>query len=328
MPVSKSLDHLPPRRPSPEHSVSVVIPVRDGEATIERAILSVQTQSSPADQIVVVDDRSTDGTRERVRNLDAGILLLEGEGRGAAAARNTGIARATGAWVGFLDGDDYWQPGLLQLARERLEAVPGAIACFVAATPVDDRGRAIGRHDIPPEVTLEQLIRGDVVPTTSATLVRRDAALKLGGFHEGFLCRAGVEDFDLWLRLAGAGRCVGVQRPSAIYVVHDERDRRRHASQLADLERDRDEVVARLAARSAPPALVRRARATIRTGSARYWLRAGNARRARALALSSLRALPTTSGLSTLIVAASPEWARGSAVGLRRRIRARGGDGA
>jgi len=306
-------------------TISVVIAARDAERTIQDAVRSALIQSSPAEEVIVVDDMSADSTKQRVHELmSERVVLVDGEGRGVSAARNAGVRRASGTWIAFLDGDDHWKPEFLQLARRRIGAVPDAVACFSAAIPVDDAGVVIGHHHMREFVKLEELVTGRIVPTTSATLVRRDAVLGAGGFFEGFRCLAGVEDLDLWWRIASTGRCVGVTTASAVYVVHDNRDRTRAVDALFDLERDRELVIDRLAVTGASPALVRRGRAIMRARTARYWLRAEKPARARAAARSSLRVRPTLEGFVAFVVASVPNALREPMLLLRRRGRASG----
>ncbi len=306
----------------PDVTVSVVIAVRDGERTIQRAVQSALHQTIPPREVIVVDDDSSDETARRVLELDSDrVVLVHGEGRGAAAARNAGVRRARGSWVAFLDGDDYWEPEFLQVARRRIGQSPGAVACFGAATPVDDDDRTVGRHEMADTVTLEDLVRGRLIPTTSATLVRRSQVLMCGCFYEGFRCAAGVEDFDLWLRIAASGPCLGFRQAAAVYVVHDERDRARPVEVLNEMQRDRELVLDRLAATGAPAALVRRGRAVMRARTARYWLRADQPAFARAAARSSLRTLPTLEGCVTLALASAPRTLRSALVAGRRRRR-------
>jgi glycosyltransferase involved in cell wall biosynthesis len=302
-------------------TISVVIAARDAEQTIQDAVRSALIQTSPAEEVIVVDDMSADGTKQRVLELmNDRVVVMDGEGRGVSAARNAGVRSASGAWIAFLDGDDHWKPEFLQLARRRIRASPDAVACFGAATPIDDSGRVVGRHDMRDVVTLEDLVCGRIVPTTSAALVRRDAVIGSGGFFEG--TRGAAEDLDLWLRLAAIGRCIGFPQAAAVYVVHDERDRARSVEVLVEMERDREMVIDRFAATGASPALVRRGRAIMRARTARYWLRTERPAFARAAARSSLRALPTLEGLLTLAMASMPAALREAMVLRRRRHRA------
>ena len=100
--------------------ISVVIPAYNAAAWIRRAVNSVLSQTRPADEIIVVDDGSTDGTGDIVRMYDGRVRLLQQANAGAAAARNTGILAATGDWIAFLDADDEWLPQKLQRQTEYL----------------------------------------------------------------------------------------------------------------------------------------------------------------------------------------------------------------
>lgn len=88
---------------------SVIMPVRNGLPFIAEALDSALQQLSPDDEIIVVDDASTDGTRSALgRIADPRVRTLDGLGRGVASARNIGLAAATGEFIAFLDHDDLW----------------------------------------------------------------------------------------------------------------------------------------------------------------------------------------------------------------------------
>src|SRR5262249_44002403 len=93
-----------------ETSVSVVIPAYDRAHTIERALSSVRRQSHSPLEILVVDDASSDTTREVVGRIDDSRIRVLGLERnhGPAGARNAGVAAAKGRWIAFLDSDDEW----------------------------------------------------------------------------------------------------------------------------------------------------------------------------------------------------------------------------
>ncbi len=88
--------------------------VRNGERFVGEALRSMLGQSAPPEEIVVVDDGSTDGTVERVRAAAPTARILRGDGRGPAAARNAGIRAARGSFIAFLDHDDRWTPRRLE----------------------------------------------------------------------------------------------------------------------------------------------------------------------------------------------------------------------
>ncbi|MFN3301364.1 MAG: glycosyltransferase family 2 protein, partial [Sediminibacterium sp.] len=103
-------------------TVSVVIPLYNKGKYIERAISSVLAQTYPPLEIIVVDDGSTDNGPERVLKFnDPRIILIRQENRGPGAARNTGLARAKGKYIAFLDADDEWLPNFLKTGLLMLE---------------------------------------------------------------------------------------------------------------------------------------------------------------------------------------------------------------
>jgi glycosyltransferase involved in cell wall biosynthesis len=287
-------------------SFSVVTPARNAAATIARAVSAAAGQSVAPREVIVVDDGSPDDTAT-VARAAADVTVVRTAGVGVAAARNEGVRNATGDWIAFLDADDWWEPGYLAAAADAIGNAPDAIACLCAATPVDERERPVGAHRVGAEVTFEDLLLRRVTPTTRGTLVRRDAFGREGGFFTGFERAAGVEDLDLWLRLALAGRFIGQPRPLVTYVVQDSRDAQRHHADLLTLERDRELVVDRLAARGdVDDELLRAGRRALRTGTAHYWLRAGFRDEARRCARASARCGWTAEAAVTLLAATLP----------------------
>jgi glycosyltransferase involved in cell wall biosynthesis len=173
------------------------MPVRDGEAFIAEALASVLTQLAPADEVVVVDDRSTDTTRCVLARIpDPRIRVLDGSGRGVSSARNIALAAARGETVAFLDHDDLWPPHrhrtmLRALAADRqLDAVFGRIRVRV------EQGGVMwpwlcqqdGRHA--PGSNLGN------------ALYRREALRRVDGFDEELCCG---EDLDYFNRLSATG---------------------------------------------------------------------------------------------------------------------------
>ncbi len=108
---------------------TVIMPVFNGAAHIGEALASVLPQLGPGDEILVVDNGSSDGTVAVVEALgDKRIQLLHEARRGPAAARNRGLQVARGEFISFLDHDDYWSPGRLVAMTELLRTHPGADA--------------------------------------------------------------------------------------------------------------------------------------------------------------------------------------------------------
>lgn len=105
-------------------TVSVVIPTFNRAAMLGDAVRSVLEQTRPADEIIVVDDGSTDDTRRVVEGFGASVRCLRQENRGVSAARNAGIEAARGSLIAFLDSDDLWQPFKLELELAVLDERP------------------------------------------------------------------------------------------------------------------------------------------------------------------------------------------------------------
>jgi glycosyltransferase involved in cell wall biosynthesis len=178
--------------------VSVIVPAFNAGPYVTDAVTSALAQTHRPHEVIVVDDGSTDDTRERLRAFDGQVQVLTQANRGAAAARNRGVAAARGEWIAFLDADDLWLPTKL----DRQLAAVGA--CAISHTASWRFGPTLG-GDVavtwPPSwaagAVLDRLVLGNFI-TTSSVIVRRDAVLAVGGFDEQL---RRVHDWHLWLRL-------------------------------------------------------------------------------------------------------------------------------
>ncbi len=188
--------------------VSVVLPTYRRPDLLARAVRSVQNQSLPEWELIVVDDNDPAAparlaTREVMQPLldDPRVRYLEHErNRGGSAARNTGIEAARAPLVAFLDDDDSWYPQKLAAQVDRLEGSPEDVALVYCSFR---RVEQDGAHEIVrPRAdagTIAALLTRNGVGTTSAVMCRRSALLEVGGFDETLASR---QDVDLYLRLA------------------------------------------------------------------------------------------------------------------------------
>jgi glycosyltransferase involved in cell wall biosynthesis len=103
---------------------SVIIPVYNGVATIERAIESVLSQQWPAHEVIVVNDGSSDGTAAKIAQYRGKVICLSQRNAGVSAARNLGASAATGDWLAFLDADDWYYPERLRCHAEWIHRDP------------------------------------------------------------------------------------------------------------------------------------------------------------------------------------------------------------
>lgn len=115
-------------------AVSVIIPTYNRASLVSRAINSVLVQLAPDDELIVVDDGSTDNTTEVVNRFGKKFKYLKTANGGAGAARNRGVREATRPLVAFLDSDDEWMPDHLVLLRSFIVARPDLLFCFTNFT--------------------------------------------------------------------------------------------------------------------------------------------------------------------------------------------------
>jgi glycosyltransferase involved in cell wall biosynthesis len=175
---------------------SVIMPVRNGAAFVSEAISSALAQLGGGDEIVVVDDNSTDGTRSVVAAIhDNRVRILEGSGRGVSAARNVGLAAVRNEFVAFLDHDDLWPPNRHKMMLAELIENPTIDAVF---------GRIRIRFDQGVRPSAKYLaLDGTFAHGTSVCtgLFCRRILARIGGFEES-MCFG--EDVDYSLRLLEA----------------------------------------------------------------------------------------------------------------------------
>jgi glycosyltransferase involved in cell wall biosynthesis len=164
--------------------VSAVVTCYNSARFIAQALESIRSQTSPADEILVIDDGSTDATGEIVRTLGDDIRYIRQENQGSSVARNAGVAAARHEWIAFLDADDLWHPRKLEWQRAMAAAAPELHAVF---------GKAVNfSGDTPPSETEGAL--DAFLP--SAGMLRRDWMLGAGAFVPGFRNAEVIEWFS------------------------------------------------------------------------------------------------------------------------------------
>lgn len=202
-------------------SVSVVIPCRNAERWVAEAVRSCLEQDVDV-EVVVVDDGSTDGSRDALAEFRDRVTILEGAGSGAPAARNLGVARSDAPYVQFLDADDILLPGKLRPQLDVLETGAADVVYsdwrygFQGPDGMDLGGVVRSGHQ--PDV-VEALLDDWWFPTMSA-LHRRSAVDSVGGWDPAV--RVG-QDHDFHLSLAISGAVLRyVPGAETVYRRHDE----------------------------------------------------------------------------------------------------------
>ncbi len=185
--------------------VSVVIPLFNQAAYIDRSITSVLAQKPEPEQVVVVDDGSTDDGVARVEALrDPRIKLVRQANAGVSAARNRGVSESSYEMFAFLDADDEWLPGHLQALIGLAEKYPAAGLLangYRVIGPGYEEERSVGEaHRVfSPETYLAAALTGNYPVSTSAAMVRKSAFDAIEG---GFMTdQYHAEDLALWLLL-------------------------------------------------------------------------------------------------------------------------------
>lgn len=182
--------------------VSVIIPSYNRGYCIGACIESVLAQTLGDFEIIVVDDASSDDTRDRVAAIpDPRVSYLAlAANQGGAVARNTGIRRARGEFVAFLDSDDLWLPDKLARQVEGLRRLgPGCGLSYTWLCCVDDDGVETLR--IHPEIDgdcFQQMLVSNFIGSFSNLVVRKALLVEAGGLDEAF---RSCQDWDLFIRL-------------------------------------------------------------------------------------------------------------------------------
>lgn len=202
--------------------ISAIIPTFNRREHVFRAIDSVLAQTLPADEIIVVDDGSTDFTTEAIlEHYGSKISVVRQENKGAAAARARAVERAKGEWVAFLDSDDTWLPEKLERQFKALTELGNEFGvCFTNCAPVGDtnpKHSAFARAGLrspvefgPLENPIEYFLVKSPAIYLPSLLVLRSLIEGRNGFDEAMVVE---EDTDLIFRLTFRTRFCFVSVP-------------------------------------------------------------------------------------------------------------------
>jgi len=214
--------------------VTVIIPTYNCARYIGEAVDSVLAQTYPVHEILVVDDGSTDNTRDVLSKYREPVRYIPQKNAGPPAARNNGILQATGDYIAFLDSDDLWLPHKLQAQMECFQQHPeyGMVYCDMKTfddTGILEESVKITRHltyytgDIFPQLFAETIFQ------TSALVVRRTCFDKVGLLDTTLPMG---DDYEIFLRLARYYHVGCVDEPLILYRQHPSQGTRTWGKQL------------------------------------------------------------------------------------------------
>ncbi|MEW6673640.1 MAG: glycosyltransferase [Thermodesulfobacteriota bacterium] len=186
--------------PAAQSLVSIVIPTYNRGWMLKEAVDSVINQDYSDFEVIVVDDGSTDDTLEILRSYGDRLTLIRQQNRGVSAARNAGIAAATGIYIAFLDSDDLWLPQKLSRQIQFFTLHPDALICQTEEIWMRN-GRRVNprlRHKKLSGMIFEPSLHLCLV-SPSAVMIRQSLFKEVGLFDESL---PACEDYDLWLRVS------------------------------------------------------------------------------------------------------------------------------
>lgn len=194
--------------------ISVIIPAYNAARTIAESIESVQRQTYPVDEIIVVDDGSTDETVEMVRKI-SGVKMVVQENQGVSVARNHGVSKSHGDYIAFLDADDLWHPQKIEIQMEAARQVKefgiigGLHTEFSGVSELLSPLRySLSEISISP-VKFQRFLSTCFFGPPSA-LIPRKIWEECGGFNPRWISG---EDRDLWLRIASRHPVYRIELP-------------------------------------------------------------------------------------------------------------------
>lgn len=203
---------------------SVITPAYNAEKYIAEAIESVQSQGLETWEMLVIDDGSTDGTRQVVEQFaakDPRVKLIQNNHGGVSHARNSGIKQAKYEWIALLDADDAFCPNKMKKQLDAIEKDPAVVLWGTYAYNIGEDGKIFDVcEDGPTSHAAFQSIRksaGIVSLKASSALFRAELFHMLGGFDSQY---DSSEDAELWNRMSEHGSVLVIPEPLVLYRFH------------------------------------------------------------------------------------------------------------
>ncbi|NOQ35372.1 MAG: glycosyltransferase [Methylococcaceae bacterium] len=190
--------------------MSVIIPSYNRAELLNRALKSVYAQTHSPDEVIIIDDGSTDNTRELISKNYPHASYLYQENKGVSAARNTGIQEATGEWLAFLDSDDEWLPDKLATQINALNTSDFKV-CHTEEIWIRNgvRVNQMQKHKKSGGWIFKQCLPLCAM-SPSSIIIHRDIFKQIGLFDTSF---PACEDYDLWLKITARYPVLFIEEP-------------------------------------------------------------------------------------------------------------------
>jgi glycosyltransferase involved in cell wall biosynthesis len=218
-------------------SIAVIIPAYNSTPYLRETLQSVFNQTHPPDEILVIDDGSTDGTPALAESFGPKVRVFYRSQQRQASNRNFGAEQTSCEWLAFLDHDDLWEPNKLERQMEELSRHPDADLCYTARVNFVQDGDTFRRGKIisvPPAQDIQRSLYVNTTFMPGSVLIRRSAYLAAGGFDPNLKL---VEDWDLWLRLLHRGiSFAACPEPLLLHRIHANMQSKNAMDALAEVK--------------------------------------------------------------------------------------------
>lgn len=200
--------------------VSIIIPTFRHDNYILSTLESVFAQSFTSYEIIIINDGSPDDTAAFLKPLaDAGrIRYFEQRNSGQASARNHGVAEARGKYLAFLDDDDLWPPDKLKWQVAHLDSRDKCVLVYGLGRNLGSEDDIFPAYEAPSGDVRRRFAEENHIRSPGVTLIRTEALRAVGGFDEAIW---GVDDWDLYLRLACVGEFSFAPQLALFYRMHE-----------------------------------------------------------------------------------------------------------
>lgn len=204
-------------------TVSVILPVYNGCNYIRQTIGSILSQEFKDFELIIVDDGSTDKTRQAIGEFtDERIIYYYQENSGASSAINSGIKKAKGEFIAHCDADDIWAKDKLSRQMKAMIQRPEIVLSGTWASIINDKGEKIGEHNHAYEnnkIKIELMFRNPFVH--SSLMYRKQAAIEVGLYSTDETLTP-PEDYEFITRMAGIGSLMNIKERLVLYRHHSE----------------------------------------------------------------------------------------------------------